>query len=131
MRANLDHWYPPATVRKNLKDDSWEYREGTNGMTVHSRGGKKTYRFFKRKSDAICFAEEQIAKNQISQLFVYNANGEIAYHKESRLWKEIKTAKKEAVHRYECELYDMRKKYAAIQEKADKWDKVSALFESI
>jgi hypothetical protein len=130
MSANLDHWYPPAAVTKNLKRGNWEYRIGKGGHLVWHQAGVPVHRFFKRKSDAICFAEEQLAKHQISRLEVYTASGSLSYHKVSRLWKAIEEAKAEAVRRYTCEMYDMREKYTELQEKADKWDKVAALFEA-
>jgi len=129
MAANLDHWYPPAAVTRNAQRDNWEYRIGTSGQLIVHQAGVLVHRFFERKSDAVCFAEEQLAKHQISRLEVYTASGSLSYHKVSRLWKAIEEAKAEAVKRYACEMYDMREKYAELQDKADKWDKVAALFE--
>lgn len=135
MSANLDHWYPPAAVTKNLKRGNWEYRVGKHsgvysGHLVVHQAGVKVHRFFERKAEAICFAEEQLAKHQISRLDVYTASGSLSYQKVSRLSKAIEEAKEEAIKRYRCEMYDMREKYAELQEKADKWDKVAAIFET-
>jgi hypothetical protein len=103
MSANLNYWYPPATVKKNREKDNWEYCEEAYGRKIK-------HKFFRIKSEAICFAEKQMKKNKISHLTIYTKEGHISTQKESRLRKAIREYKDEAVTAYRCELYDLRQK---------------------
>ena len=132
MSSNLDHWYPPATVRKNEQKDCWEYRVGKNSsqLIVH-RGTKCVHRFFETRLEATNFAEDELKNHQISSITIYSKNGDVSSHKKSRLHKAIQEYKDEAVAEYEQECFHMKKHYESklleLSEKAAKWDQLQKL----
>jgi hypothetical protein len=135
MSSNLDHWYPPATVRKNEQKDCWEYRVGKNSsqLIVH-RGTKCVHRFFETRVEATNFAEDELKNHQISSITIYSKNGDVSSHKKSRLHKAIQEYKDEAVEEYRQELAHMEKYYGErfykLEKKAQKWDQLKSLVSS-
>ena len=132
MSSNLDHWYPPATVRKNEQKDCWEYRVGKNSsqLIVH-RGTKCVHRFFQTRVEATNFAEDELKNHQISAITIYGQNGDVSSHKKSRLHKAIQEYKEEAVAEYQKEFVQMEKyyrdKFTELEGKASNWEKLQSM----
>ncbi|MAO23752.1 MAG: hypothetical protein CMJ25_23645 [Phycisphaerae bacterium] len=132
MSSNLDHWYPPATVRKNEQKDCWEYRVGKNSsqLIVH-RGTKCVHKFFKTRVEATNFAEDELKNHQISSITIYSKNGDVSSHKKSRLHKAIQEYKREAVAEYQKEFVHMEKyyrnKFNELKGKASNWEKLQSM----
>ena len=104
MSSNLDHWYPPATIKKNEEKDCWEYRVGKNSsQLIVNRGSKSVHRFFATRAEATSFAEDEMKNHQISAITIYSQNGDVSSHKKSRLHKAIQEYKDEAVSEYQQE----------------------------
>jgi len=132
MSSNLDHWYPPATIKKNEEKDCWEYRVGKNSsQLIVNRGSKSVHRFFATRAEATSFAEDEMENHQISAITIYGQNGDVSSHKKSRLHKAIQEYKNEAVEAYRQEFVHMekyyRKKLSKIEEKAAKWEQLKTL----
>jgi len=132
MSSNLDHWYPPATIKKNKEKDCWEYRVGKNSsQLIVNRGSKSVHRFFATRAEATSFAEDEIKNHQISAITVYSQNGDVSSHKKSRLHKAIQEYKEEAVAEYQKEFVNMEKyyrnKFTELQEKASNWEKLQSM----
>ena len=132
MASNLDHWYPPATVRMNKDKDCWEYRVGKDSsQLIVNRGSKPVHMFFKTQIEAILFAEDELKNHQISKMTIYGKNGDVSVSKKSRLYKAIQEYKNEAVAEYQQECFHMKKHYESklleLSEKAAKWDQLKNL----
>jgi len=135
MASNLDHWYPPATVKRNNDRDCWEYRVGKDSsQLIVNRGSyshKMVHRFFKTQIEAIHFAEDELANHQISGITIYGQNGDVSVSKKSRLHKAIQEYKDEAVIEYQQECLHMQRHYESkfleLSEKAAKWDQLQKL----
>ncbi len=132
MASNLDHWYPPATVRRNNDRDCWEYRVGKDSsQLIVNRGSKPVHMFFKTQIEAILFAEDELKNHQISGMTIYGKNGDVSVSKKSRLHKAIQEYKDEAVIEYQQECLHMQRHYESkfleLSEKAAKWDQLQKL----
>ena len=132
MASNLDHWYPPAIVRRNNDRDCWEYRVGKDSSQLMvNRGSKPVHMFFKTQIEAILFAEDELENHQISGITIYGQNGDVSVSKKSRLYKAIQEYKDEAVAEYQQECFHMKKHYESklleLSEKAAKWDQLKNL----
>jgi len=132
MASKLDHWYPPATVKKNKEKDCWEYRVGKNSsQLIVNRGSKRVHWFFATRAEATSFAEDEMKNHQISAITIYGQNGDVSSHKKSRLHKAIQEYKEEAVAEYQQECLHMQRHYESkfleLSEKAAKWDQLQKL----
>ncbi len=132
MASNLDHWYPPATVRMNKDKDCWEYRVGKNSsQLIVTRGSKPVHMFFKTQMEAILFAEDELENHQISGITIYGQNGDVSVSKKSRLSKAIQEYKDEALAEYQQKYFRMEgyyeNKFLELSEKAAKWDQLQKL----
>ena len=132
MASNLDHWYPPATVRMNKDKDCWEYRVGKDSsQLIVTRGSKPVHMFFKTQMEAILFAEDELKNHQISEMTIYGKNGDVSVSKKSRLSKAIQEYKDEALAEYQQKYFRMEgyyeNKFLELSEKAAKWDQLQKL----
>ena len=132
MSSNLDHWYPPATIKQNEEKDCWESRVGKNSsQLIVNRGSKSVHRFFATRAEATSFAEDEMKNHQISAITIYGQNGDVSSHKKSRLHKAIQEYKEEAVAEYQKEFVHMEKYYRnklkELKEKESNWEKLQSM----